>query len=171
MRHELLGNSAARDRRRALAAERQRRFRLRRQTCILIAAELERFGFVEALIEVGRLGQWDEDNRPEIERAVNRLLADWQIAVTRYGGCPIQCASVDIDVAVCRETRSEEDMRGNITFPVALNVRVPTGIDRTVAQMAAREGRTTGEFVRGLVYAALKERGIEPNFAQQDKAA
>lgn len=79
----------ANDRKRALAAERQRRCRARRRASILVKAEMERFGFVEALVETGRLGQWDEDDREAIDDAVTTLLADWHVSVTRDGADPI----------------------------------------------------------------------------------
>ena len=50
---------------------------------------MERFGFVEALVEAGRLGQWDEDNRGAIDHAVATILSDWHVAVTRDGVDPI----------------------------------------------------------------------------------
>lgn len=50
---------------------------------------MERFGFVEALVEAGRLGQWDEDDRGAIDHAVATILSDWHVAVTRDGVDPI----------------------------------------------------------------------------------
>ncbi len=84
-----MADAAARDRKRALAAERQRRYRARRRNAILVRAEMERFGFVEALVEAGRLGQWDEDDREAIDQAVTTILSDWHVSVTRNGVDPI----------------------------------------------------------------------------------
>ena len=52
-------------------------------------AEMERFSFVEALVETGRLGQWDEDDRGAIDHAVTTILSDWHVSVTRDGVDPI----------------------------------------------------------------------------------
>jgi hypothetical protein len=38
---------------------------------------------------MGRLGQWDEDDREAIDNAVTTLLADWHVSVTRDGVDPI----------------------------------------------------------------------------------
>lgn len=50
---------------------------------------MERFSFVEALVETGRLGQWDEDDRQAIDRAATIILSDWHVSVTRDGADPI----------------------------------------------------------------------------------
>jgi hypothetical protein len=43
----------------------------------------------DALIDVGRLGQWDENNREAIQRARDDLLLDYCAAVTCHGGDPV----------------------------------------------------------------------------------
>ena len=157
------------DRQRAQAAERQRRYRVRRQTAVLLMVEMERFWFVEALIDAGRLGQWDEDNREAVERAVTRLLEDWQIGVTRDGVDPVASFTVRPGESDDHSRiRNEGEMK---SFPASLNIRVPEGIDKAVARVAAQEGKTANEFMRSVVYEALRERGVDLAFSRGEGRA
>jgi hypothetical protein len=42
-----------------------------------------------ALVEAGRLGEWDEQNVPAIDQAARRLLSDWIREVTCNGSDPV----------------------------------------------------------------------------------
>ena len=82
-------------RKRALAAARQRRYQARRRNdSILLSVERQRFSFVEALVEAGRLPQWSEDDREAINEAVDTLLADWEVHMTREGLDPLASAII-----------------------------------------------------------------------------
>ncbi|MEJ8573465.1 hypothetical protein [Microbaculum marinum] len=62
----------------ATPAERQRRYReLRKAGFCVLPVKIDEFALTEALIEAGRLGAWDEDDRVAIAEAIEQLLADW----------------------------------------------------------------------------------------------
>lgn len=64
------------------AAERQKRYRRRRKSGDP--------SIIEALIESGRLGEWDDGDRQKIGRAMSQLIAEWCEAVTRNGLDPLK---------------------------------------------------------------------------------
>jgi hypothetical protein len=153
--------SPAIHRQRALATERQRLYRARRRTTVRVVAELERPWFIDALIDAGRLDEWNDGDLTKIASATIRLLEDWAITVTRDISDPVTFARRGIG----RSNFGDDATMNN--YPAALCIRVPAGTDKTVAKVAAREGKTPGEFVRGILNAALSERGIEPDAAQR----
>jgi hypothetical protein len=64
----------------------QRRYRTTRALRLQVAL---------ALVDVGRLGAWDEQNLPAIDEAILRLALDWAASVSRSNGvCPIKCAHI-----------------------------------------------------------------------------
>jgi predicted DNA-binding transcriptional regulator AlpA len=73
------------------AAARQRLRRKRRSAgrfCVFMEVDSEAR---DALIEVGRLRQWDEDNHDAIKQAFEAFIRSWVQAVkvrARYGVCP-----------------------------------------------------------------------------------
>lgn len=56
------------------SSERQRRYRARKAAGLMQVTITINDAVVDALVATGRLGEWDEENREAISRAIERML-------------------------------------------------------------------------------------------------